>query len=289
MSRSYSVIGQTPLMCVRIAGELQYIPAHVDAAGKKNNAQCNFSVYANGKKRKDGSEGRKDTFRLTAWGKLADACARGLHAGMAIDVLGKLQSYKARVWVVDAAGNRVPMTDAAGQPVMQTKVGLTIEDFQFAEENSKFIADEISKGRRPQFWNVVGHQHFAAYKEALQAKKANKQMFTPGMQTFGFAKVFVPQGATIISDTGTAAPAGGLPNQVNAALNAQLPQTIVQNGITYANINGQWVPVQSGFGASAPVNTNVVDPNQALNTGTVVPGPVAPTAPAAAGGGGPRY
>lgn len=282
MSRSYSVIGQTPLMCVRVAGELQYIPEHVDATGKKNNAQCNFSVYANGKKRKDGSEGRKDTFRLTAWGKLADACARGLHAGMAIDVLGKLQSYKARVWVVDAAGNRVPMTDAAGQPVMQTKVGLTIEDFQFAEENSKFIAAEITDGRRPQFWNVVGHQHFAAYKQALQAKVANKQMYAPGMQTFGFAKVFVPQGATITAgQTAPVQQAGSLPNQVNAALN---PQTIVQNGITYGLVNGQWVPVQGNFNPGPAVNSHVVDPNAALNTGMPAGGPAAPTAPMAAGG-----
>lgn len=277
MSRSYSVIGQTPLMCVRVAGELQYIPEHVDSAGKKSSAQCNFSVYANGKKRKDGSEGRKDTFRLTAWGKLADACARGLHAGMAIDVLGKLQSYKARVWVVDASGNRVPMQDAAGQPVMQTKVGLTIEDFQFAEENSKFIADEISKGRRPQFWNVTGHQHFAAYKKALQDKVAAKQMYTPGMTKFGFANVYTPPGATITAGQPVAQP-GTLPNQVNAALN---PQTIVQNGITYTLINGQWVAAP-GLPAANP---NVVDPNQALNTGTVVPGPVAPTAPMQAGSG----
>lgn len=155
---------------VRVAGQLTYIPAYVKADGSKRSQRCIIPVYRNsnrGTNQKTGEKGRIDSFKLVAWGKLADVAARSLPKGTAIDVFCEPQSYLGTLFNQDGS----PRYDNAGQVIQTTKISFTILNIVFGEDSDKQIDREIAEGRRPQFWNVKGHADYQAWKTILQQKQ----------------------------------------------------------------------------------------------------------------------
>jgi hypothetical protein len=210
------------LVGVRVAGQLTYVPAHTKN-GKEISARCVIPVYANSNKgtdQKTGEKGRKDEFRLVAWGKLADTCCKSLPKGKAIDVFTEPHSYIGRKFREDGS----LYLDAAGQVIEEKKVGFTILNIVFGEESSKFVAQEIQEGRRPINWNVPNHPDFALWTQILQARQL--KVWDGRSPVFEFARVTVPQGPGIVVNVSApqasgqfmnyAAP-GSLPGQVAAA------------------------------------------------------------------------
>jgi hypothetical protein len=195
MSRAIG-LGTGSFMGARVAGiagtpSLTYVQAHVKS-GKNINARCIIPVYINSNKgtNRDGTPGRSDRFRLVAWGKLADICARSLSKGKALDCVCSPHSYEGRIY--DAQGNM--RVDNVGQPITVERVGFTIEKIVFGEDSQKEIDLEIQEGRRPVSWNVPNHPDSALWSKMLQDRQ-NLQ-FTGGT-VFGFARVIVPSGPGI--------------------------------------------------------------------------------------------
>jgi hypothetical protein len=234
MGRAIGIVGAF-MAGIRVAGELTYIPAHIKN-GKQISARIQIPVYRNsnrGTNQRTGEKGRVDSFKLVAWGKLADVCARSLPKGTAIDVFAEPQSYLGTLFNQDGS----PRLDNAGQVIQTTKVSFTILSIVFGEDSEKHIAGEIAAGRRPQFWNVPNHQDYQSWKSILQAKQ---QLTWDGTNRFGYARVVIPQGAGIQLDMSVYQPkgapaagypgaqmvngAGGMPGMVAQVANAFQPQ-----------------------------------------------------------------
>jgi hypothetical protein len=207
---------------VRVAGELTWIPAHTKN-GVKINSRCIIPVYRNshrGKDQKTGEKGRSDSFRLVAWGKLADTCAKSLAKGNAIDVICEPHSYLGKVFNQDGS----PRLDVAGQPIEVNKVAFTILNIVFGEESDKHIDAEVMGGRRPPNWNVKGHPNYDLWIKMLHDKQA--QVWDGRNPKFGEARVVVPQGHGIVLDfTQPQARTYQAPleNQIATAFGATLP------------------------------------------------------------------
>jgi len=244
MSRAIGLAG-TFFAGVRVAGELTYIPAHIKN-GKKINARCLIPVYRNSNKgtnAKTGEKGRTDSFKLVAWGKLADTCCRSLPQGKAIDAFAEPQSFKGSLFNADGSLR----VDASGVAIETTKVSFTILNIVFGEESNKRIAEEIQLGRRPQFWNVPNHADYQLWTQMLQAKQ---QLVWDGQDPkFGYARVVVPSGQGIQLDfSQPAAPAA-------APVQATLPGMVAHvANTTPAAVNPNVVaPVAAPV--AAPVTT----------------------------------
>lgn len=200
MSRAIG-LGTGSFMGARVAGiagtpPLTYVQAHVKN-GKNVNQRCIIPIYINSNKgtNRDGTPGRSDRFRLVAWGKLADICARSLSKGKALDCVYSPHSYEGRIY--DAQGNM--RVDNVGQPITVERVGFTIEKIVFGEDSQKEIDLEVQEGRRPVSWNVPNHPDNALWSKMLQDRQ-NLQ-FTGG-SVFGFARVIIPSGPGITLTTG---------------------------------------------------------------------------------------
>lgn len=200
MSRAIG-LGTGSFMGARVAGiagtpPLTYIQAHVKN-GKNINQRCIIPVYINSNKgtARDGTPGRSDRFRLVAWGKLADICAKSLSKGKALDCVYSPHSYEGRIY--DAQGNM--RVDNTGQPITVERVGFTIEKIVFGEDSQKEIDQEVQDGRRPVNWNVPNHPDSQLWTKMLQDRQSIQFQ---GGSVFGFARVIVPSGPGIVLTTG---------------------------------------------------------------------------------------
>ena len=207
----------------RVLGQLTFIPAH-KKNGKDISARATIPVRINSHRGVDrkGQPGRKDDFRLTVWGKLAETCCRSCSPGKALDIITTPNSYLGRVF--DMHGNQ--RTDAAGVGIEVNKVGFTVKDIVFGEESAKFIADEIAQGKRPVDYAIAGSPGSQQWKTILTQRQAIVWDGQSGL--FGYARVVVPSGAGI-TDIG-AAPAPYVAPVVTAqplpaAVAAVLPAT----------------------------------------------------------------
>ena len=271
MGRAIGIAG-TFMAGVRVAGQLTYIPAYVKADGTKRSQRCVIPVYRNsnrGTNQKTGEKGRVDSFKLTAWGKLADVCAKSLPPGTAIDVFCEPQSYLGYLFNQDGS----PRLDNAGQPIQTTKVSFTVLNIVFGEDSEKQIDREIADGRRPQFWNVKGHQDYQAWKSILQQKQA---VTWNGGPEFVHARISWPKDGQVDMSVYQG---GGQPmvNHAAAPNAAPNPAAGMQPGggnfpNTVANVANAFNP-QPG---TQPMNPNVSAPVQPTATPAF-------TAPAGAG------
>lgn len=184
-------LGSTQFMGARVAGELTYIPAHTKN-GKLINQRTTIPVYLNSNKgtNRDGTPGRSDQYRLVAWGKLADICAKSLAKGKALDCNCTPHSYEGRIY--DGQGQM--RVDNTGQPLKVEKVGFTIDKIIFGEDAAKTIDEEIQNGRRPINWNVPNHADQQLYQSILTNRRA--EVYAGGTK-FVHAKVIVPSGPGI--------------------------------------------------------------------------------------------
>jgi hypothetical protein len=176
---------------IRVLGQLTYIPAHMKN-GKEINARATIPVRANSHRGHDrqGQPGRKDDFKLTVWGKLADTCARSCSPGKCIDVVCEPNSYLGKVFNPDGSMRM----DAAGQAIEVNKVGFTVREIVFGEESRKFVTEEIQAGKRPVGWDTPGTPDHQQWQNTLNTRKAIQW---DGGPVFGYARVVIPQGQGI--------------------------------------------------------------------------------------------
>lgn len=213
---------------LRVGGELTFVPAHINGAGKKISHRVEVPVYCNSHRGNNG-EGRSHLFRLVAWGDLARKIALSCPKGKGLDVLVELNAYKGRVYL---AGSQQPVTGPDGQPIQITKTGLTISRIIFGEETQKFIDAEVQASARPVGWNNPASPDYQMWRDTL---KARMQLQYTGGDRFGYARVIQPQGQILSPEqansrdyTGqqavVAAPAPA--PQVAAVTAAFAPQTV---------------------------------------------------------------
>jgi len=210
---------------VRVLGQLTFIPAHMKN-GKEISARATIPVRRNSHRGTDrqGQPGRKDDFKLTVWGKLAEVCARSCSPGKAIDVICEPNSYLGRVFDMNGAVR----TDAAGQAIEVNKVGFTVKDIVFGEESAKFIAAEIAEGKRPADWNIAGSPGSQQWKNILTQRQA---AVWDGSGLFGYARVVVPQGPGIaLMGAAPAAPPAGTVATGAAPLTTQVANALPAAG-----------------------------------------------------------
>jgi len=201
-----------------------YYPAH-SKNGKNISQRLVINAFKNIASSANDGEGRNEVIQLTAWGKLADICARSMSPGKEFNASCDLHVYDGRVF---HNGNPVQMSD--GTVLTTKKQSFTIVRLTFGEESNKLIAHEIQAGIRPAGWNQIGSADHAAWVNTLKARQAVQ--FDPNLPTFGYAKVIIPQGPGIgaYNPQLNAAPAGNLAGAVeNAVVNAAANPGAVAN------------------------------------------------------------
>lgn len=166
-----------------------YFPAH-SKNGLNVSQRCTINAFMNIASRANNGEGRNDVIPLTAWGKLADVCAKSMSPGKEFHCGAKLKTYEARVF-----HNDQPITAPDGTLIMVRKIGFSITELTFGEESSKHIANEIQSNVRPADWNMAGSAGYGVWREKLKLR--NALVFDPTLPVFGYAKVILPQGPGI--------------------------------------------------------------------------------------------
>jgi len=173
-----------------------YTPAH-SKNGKNISAKLVVNAFMNIASRANAGEGRNEAVPFTIWGKLADICAKSMSPGKEFNCFAQLHVYNGRVFMPSGVAGQPgqQINDSTGQPVLTKKFSYTITMLTFGEESNKHILNEIQAGVRPADWNVAGSQGSLVWKETLKARQAIQ--YDPAHLTFGYARVYQPQGAGI--------------------------------------------------------------------------------------------
>lgn len=227
-----------------VAGQPIYYPRHRKADGSIVSERATVRVFVNqpSRTRKDGtrSEGDSSVYTITGWGGMAGMIARHCSTGKEISCLTRARSYDALV----RNKNGQVIQDVDGSPLTVQKIGFTIipGTWRPGDDSAKTIAAEIASGHRPEDWDTNPN---TTWKAALAARNAAK--FVPGSATFGFAKVVVPDGVTVVDENNNpvgAAPAAGQASGFTAppppAQTAQPTNEQMLNSLLAAN----WTPEQ---------------------------------------------
>ncbi len=176
----------------RIAGQATFTPSYQKPGSDKPiPSKCDVNVTVNVRQ-------RKHTFKITGWGKMAEIMARGCAVGKELTVDGRLDSYRGNCWLPpDAAGNINFVANADGTPLKITKVGITVEDIHFGADSKKLIAEEVNAGLRPLNYAVPGSVEQTQWLQMCATK--NNEQYVPGNATFGYAKVRIIEGTTLVN------------------------------------------------------------------------------------------
>ncbi len=189
--------------------KMLYTPAHTKPDGKNVRARLQIPTLVNIYGKKD-----PDSFRLVAWGALADMFAKNLSQGKEMTFICDSSSYWGNVY--NNANQQISQPDGAALQVrMQSFV---IREFAWGGDSRRTEDEEINagmvtgEGRRPAQWNIPGSQDNLTWKALMERRK---QIFYNGGDKFGYAKVIGPKtpGCTILlgdqsklkTNTGTAA------------------------------------------------------------------------------------
>lgn len=183
-----------------------YFPAH-SKNGSNISARCTINAFMNIASKANGGEGQSTVVPLTAWGKLADVCAKSMSPGKEFHCSAELKGYEARVFHLQQ-----PVVMPDGTTLTTNKLGFSITKLLFGEESAKHVANEIQAGIRPADYNLAGSAGYALWRETL--KKRNALAFDPTQPVFGYAKVILPQGPGI--GAYTVAPVGFVAPQTGA-------------------------------------------------------------------------
>jgi len=277
------------LIGARIAGKhdpnapkhMIYVPAHMKA-GNFISQRVSFSVYVNANRgKKDPATGKvqADNFNCTAWGKLADAIARGGSVGRAFDLFCTPTSYLKPI--VDAAGN--PVMNRNGTQLQIPTVSFRVDDMIFGEEATSVVANEVAQGLRPAGWNNPADQQAQAVWRQTCAQH-NAQVPNFQMGTFVNARIIMPSGVGIqLVDPETRQP-----------INVQAPVAGTVPGVA-ANVGtvmpGQPAPAYTAPAPAAPAPAAPAVPaGYVLQAdGTMVPAASTPAAAAPAPAAGAVY
>lgn len=205
-----------------------FVPAHLKN-GVFISQRASFSAYVNSNKGKKDATGKiqADLFNFTAWGKLANAVARGCSVGRALDLFCTPTSYLKPI--VDAAGN--PVMNRNGTQLQIPTVSFRIDNIVFAEEAAEVIAAELREGRRPVGWDDRSNQQAQTYWRQICAENnAVQPNWAAGI--FKYARILMPTGQGIqLVDPNTrqpiavptAAPAGNVAGVMQAANTVMQP------------------------------------------------------------------
>jgi hypothetical protein len=176
---------------LRVSNTPLYIPAH-EKNGQTISAQCKLRAYVNHPKGK-----RSDVFDFTAWGKLADVCAKSCMPGKEFHAEVEPESYNGKVYADE--GKRL-VTNSNGTECLVRRVGFRITKIRFGAESKKQIDMEIQKAIRPADWNDggKGSEAWSAMLKTIHAKTYD------GGDTFGYAKVYKVGGNAVAANSGPA-------------------------------------------------------------------------------------
>jgi len=176
----------------RIAGAPTFTPSYLKPGSDKPiGPKCDVTIYQN-------IRDRKHTLKLTAWGGLAIALARGGATGKELTIAGRIDSYMGCTWYApDAQGNMNFVTNPDGSPLLTNKIGITVEKLDFGNDSAKTIVEEINAGARPLNYAVPGHAEEVQWKQMCAQR--NAEQYVPNNPTFGFAKCYVPDGVSIVA------------------------------------------------------------------------------------------
>jgi len=239
--------------------------------GKNVSAKLTINGFMNVASRANGGEGRNESVSFTVWGKLAHICAKSMSPGKEFNCTAALHVHDGRVFMPGLPGQPgTPIMKPDGTQLTTKKFSYTIQLLTFGEESNKHIANEIQAGPgvRPAGWNVAGSQDALIWKEILKARQAVQ--FNPQAPTYGYARVYMPQGAGISAYIQNQ-PAGAV-----AAMDGQAVDTAAAVAATFTGVSPVGVVVQPGGMVVQPgaqpgviVQPNVVQPPV---NGFVVPG-----------------
>jgi hypothetical protein len=258
--------------------KMLYTPAHLrQDTGKPVSARLVIPILVNLYRKTD-----PDSYRLVAWGPLADMFAKNLSQGKEMTFICDGSSYWGNVFYND--GTQAFQKD--GRTPLQTRQSsFTIREFTWGADSNRTTQEEIhagmqsGEGRRPAQWDIVGTPDNLTWKQMLEMRK---QTFYQGGERFGYAQVVAPRYAAqillgdqskILRNYGQNA-AAAAPNQaahqtygipanqtaplVNQVHNAFAPQpgTPYQNVSTplpYQNMGTQLPPIQTPVQTGLPV------------------------------------
>lgn len=190
----------TQLGCENNRRQVVYIPTY-NKSGKDISACCKITAFVNELR------GGSNVHSFTAWGKLADACAKSMGPGKEFHCTARPESYDARVF--DADGNVILKAD--GSPLTVRKTNFVITEIRFGADSEKLIAAEIAAGRRPPNYNDNGPGS-EAFRTMMKAEHA--KTYDGVSETYGHARVLKAAGGAPV----VAAQAGA----TDAALTAKV-------------------------------------------------------------------
>lgn len=170
---------------VRVIGndktKMLYTPAHTKPDGKNVRARLNIPVLANVR-----GKDKPQSFRLIAWGGLADLFAKALAKGKEMTFFAVANPYWANVY--NNAGVQITQPDGTALQVMS--MNFEIKDFLWGKDSKATLDFEIANGLRPADWNIMGSPGNATWKSILATRKV---AFYGGGDVFGYAKVIPPR------------------------------------------------------------------------------------------------
>lgn len=215
-----------------------YYPAHTKN-GKFVPArfEANFFLNKRGWTNDAGAkqEGKSDVIRIVVWNSKkaapgkgrADHFAKIISVGKELTAECELNTFLKRIFL----NGNVVVNPATNQPIEYQAVSFRISgEVNYGDDAENTLKREIAAykgqpnfGSRPPQWNVLGHVDNTAWKDVvLPARMAS--VYNGTAATYGYARVLVPEGATVVTAESLAAhnagqPAGGdAPTDAAAAL-----------------------------------------------------------------------
>lgn len=168
--------------------KMLYTPAHIKADGKPVSARLVVPILVNEYGKTDPS-----SYRLVAWGALADLFAKNLSQGKEMNFICDGSSYWGNVFYSD--GTQVMQKDGL-TPLQTRQTSFTIRSFTWGSDSNRTTDEEITagmqsgEGRRPAQWKIVGSPDNLTWKQMLAMRK---QTFYMGGERYGYAKVVAPR------------------------------------------------------------------------------------------------
>ena len=156
--------------------KMMYYPAYKNAKGEDKNARITIPVLINIR-----NQEKPSNMQITAWGKMADVCAKALSPGREVSFVVEPRQYET---VYKTKG--VPV-EINGQTLKLTGYSYNVKSINFGSESASFIALDISKGIRKADWFKPGHPDADALK--ARRKEINSMVYTPGSAEFCYATV----------------------------------------------------------------------------------------------------
>lgn len=202
-------IGSFPVFGARIMGGITYTPAHITAGGKLNNQKAEVTLCIN---TKFGDSERQDIFDATAWGRTADNLCRYGAPGKEFCMELVPNYFKGHLWNIPVPGQKPShRLDQNGQPILVPKIGFRIVSgsLAYSDDSAKYLDFEINLGLRGPQWATKGTPDFIAFDQIRQLRKVT--VWDGAKDTYFYARVFVPQGVTLVNP----AEAGKVANPIN--------------------------------------------------------------------------